>query len=491
MKTFLKSLALLICSVSAVFGQAGNPLAARAVDPANPPVWTLGQYGVPLSIDYLTGRLLVSSGTSGINVSQGTAAPVTGGWPIINGEFATDTLGTFTNATQTNSVTTGSSIDGYATVVVTINGTYNTASAVFEMSDDGGTTWYTASGTRSDSSATIETGYTSLTNTTRAWYVTVAGMDAFRVRSTAVTSGTVNVRFSISAAPVGVQSTSQLAAGTNIIGALVANQSVNVSQVNGITPLMGNGVTGTGSQRVTVASDNTAFTVNIGTATTAALSAFKAEDAPSASGDVGVFILGVRRDTLAAQANTNADYNEVALTKYGAHYTLDQEKNLPTYRASTVAGGIASAVSATDIAILPGNASNSVIVTKVIITAMQTTAGEVGVYLIKRSAANTAGTSAAMTSVPMDSGDAAASSLPLSYTANPTPGATVGIVDEANIPASPAATGVTNCTYTFNMGERGKGIKLTGTAQGLAVNLNGATVTGGQFIVTYEWREEP
>lgn len=44
--------------------------------------------------------------------------------------------------------------------------------------------------------------------------------------------------------------------------ALPANQSVNVSQINGVTPLMGNGVTGTGSQRVTIASDNTAFAVN-------------------------------------------------------------------------------------------------------------------------------------------------------------------------------------------------------------------------------------
>jgi hypothetical protein len=43
--------------------------------------------------------------------------------------------------------------------------------------------------------------------------------------------------------------------------ALPANQSVNVSQINGVTPLMGNGTTGTGSQRVTVASDNTAFAV--------------------------------------------------------------------------------------------------------------------------------------------------------------------------------------------------------------------------------------
>lgn len=42
---------------------------------------------------------------------------------------------------------------------------------------------------------------------------------------------------------------------------LAANQSVNVAQINGVTPLMGNGATGTGSQRVTIASDNTAFSV--------------------------------------------------------------------------------------------------------------------------------------------------------------------------------------------------------------------------------------
>ncbi len=51
-------------------------------------------------------------------------------------------------------------------------------------------------------------------------------------------------------------------AGANVIGALTANQSVNVSQINAVTPLMGNGTTGTGSQRVTIASDNTAFSVN-------------------------------------------------------------------------------------------------------------------------------------------------------------------------------------------------------------------------------------
>ena len=41
-----------------------------------------------------------------------------------------------------------------------------------------------------------------------------------------------------------------------------ANSSVNLAQVAGATALAGNGVTGTGSLRVTIASDNTAFSVN-------------------------------------------------------------------------------------------------------------------------------------------------------------------------------------------------------------------------------------
>jgi len=49
------------------------------------------------------------------------------------------------------------------------------------------------------------------------------------------------------------------------IGTFPDNEPFNVAQINGVTPLMGNGITGTGSQRVTIASDNTAFTVNVGT----------------------------------------------------------------------------------------------------------------------------------------------------------------------------------------------------------------------------------
>lgn len=52
-----------------------------------------------------------------------------------------------------------------------------------------------------------------------------------------------------------VQATLQT--GSNVIGSLTANQSVNISQMNGVTTSMGNGVSGTGVQRVTIASDST------------------------------------------------------------------------------------------------------------------------------------------------------------------------------------------------------------------------------------------
>lgn len=60
------------------------------------------------------------------------------------------------------------------------------------------------------------------------------------------------------------------------VAAVAFRQSVNVGQINAITPLMGNGVTGTGSQRVTIASDNTPHGINPRAATTGGgLSAFR------------------------------------------------------------------------------------------------------------------------------------------------------------------------------------------------------------------------
>lgn len=48
---------------------------------------------------------------------------------------------------------------------------------------------------------------------------------------------------------------SAIPAGSNVIGALTANQSVNTAQVNGVTTSTGTGAVGTGSQRVAVGTD--------------------------------------------------------------------------------------------------------------------------------------------------------------------------------------------------------------------------------------------
>ncbi len=66
-----------------------------------------------------------------------------------------------------------------------------------------------------------------------------------------------------------------------------ANCPVNVAQINGVAPLMGNGVTGTGSPRVTVASDNSNAAGIGGSATGAAVPSAARYIAGAGSGAAG------------------------------------------------------------------------------------------------------------------------------------------------------------------------------------------------------------
>ena len=164
-------------------------------------------------------------------------------------------------------------------------------------------------------------------------------------------------------------------------------------------------------------------------------------------------------------------------------------KNYPdttttSYSANVTA--LASAASATDIAVLPGNATNTVLVYYVEVSCTQTTAGIVQIQLIKRSTADTSGTSSNMTVVPDDSNYASGVSVPKSYTANPTTGTAVGTRRSAWVGCMATGTTSPNDIYIFHPV---KPIVLRGTAQQLAVNLNGATVSGGSFDVTYDYAE--
>lgn len=125
-----------------------------------------------------------------------------------------------------------------------------------------------------------------------------------------VDSGTITAVTAISNA---------LPAGNNNIGdvdvaSFPDNEPINVAQINGVAVTMGNGASGTGVQRVTLADNSTGNIATIGTSVTpgtAAANLGKAEDAAHTTGDVGVMALALRRDSPTA---TGADNDYIPVT---------------------------------------------------------------------------------------------------------------------------------------------------------------------------------
>lgn len=101
-----------------------------------------------------------------------------------------------------------------------------------------------------------------------------------------------------------------LAAGGTLITSSGANLNANIGQINGVTPLMNAGNTGTGSLRVTVATDQAAL----------AGLAIYVEDAGETAGGNLAMVGGVRRDTLASSAASNNENATFNLTTTGALY---------------------------------------------------------------------------------------------------------------------------------------------------------------------------
>jgi hypothetical protein len=212
----------------------------------------------------------------------------------------------------------------------------------------------------------------------------------------------------------------------------------------------------------------------------------KAEDAASASGDTGVFALGVRRDTLTVSASATGDYNEQAVDKYGALIVKPESTHKRTYSASAT---VVPAASATDVLTIIGSASTTVMVTRVVISGTQTTGGLVLTKLIKRTAVNTGGTSGAVTSAKHETADAAATAVVNNFSANPS-GLGAGVTVRSQAVPVPGVTATTSDIVVFDFGDKGKPIVLAGVAECLAINLNGVTVTGGSLNIDIEFTEE-
>lgn len=139
-----------------------------------------------------------------------------------------DITGTFTNATQTTAIQ-ATGLNGYDNVFVSINGTYTTATATFQGSDDGGATWKNIAVAARTDSQTIESGYTNLSNIGRGWNINIQGFDAFQVLSSAVATGTVNVRISPESAPTNAGATvgANITDGTNTANVVAGDTGFN------------------------------------------------------------------------------------------------------------------------------------------------------------------------------------------------------------------------------------------------------------------------
>lgn len=215
----------------------------------------------------------------------------------------------------------------------------------------------------------------------------------------------------------------------------------------------------------------------------------QSEDGAATNGALGNYSIGVRADTLTAGATTltsaNGDYIQSSHTNHGSKLVKDEERHKKTYRVTAI---VAPSTLATDILTLAGANGVKTSVTKIIVTATQTTASLIDVYCLTRRTSNTGGTSTAEPRTRLDGNESGALSTCLNYTANPTVGTLDGNIEI--IPMYINTTVATPTTYTFDFGGKGKPIVLNSLTQSVSINLNGVTVTGGRFYITIEFTEE-
>src|SRR6185295_897807 len=162
---------------------------------------------------------------------------------------------------------------------------------------------------------------------------------------------------------------------------------------------------------------------------------------------------------------------------------------LTSYAAAVV--GLVAAATPTDVFTIYGSGTKTVRIIRVEVSATENTAAIRDVVLIKRSTANTGGTSTSPTRVTYDSSNAAATATVLAYTANPTLGTGVGNIRTAKIdvPATNLVGSTDRIMWTF--GDRpSQAVVLRGTSEGLAVNLNSVTSANNSFDISIEWTEE-
>ncbi len=154
-----------------------------------------------------------------------------------------------------------------------------------------------------------------------------------------------------------------------------------------------------------------------------------------------------------------------------------------------------AATTPTTVLVIPGVIASVTVVkvTRIGISATQTTASIVNMQLHKLSSALTGGTTGIPIPAQYDSRSASSFSAIRKYTANPTGGGIVlGLVRNVKftIPGS-SVVGAKQNEYIFDfVTNYSEGLTLRGTSEILALSFLGATITGLALSMWVEWTEE-
>ena len=177
-----------------------------------------------------------------------------------------------------------------------------------------------------------------------------------------------------------------------------------------------------------------------------------------------------------------ADGNVVGVSSNGTRATFHY-----------VAQDVTPVATATDVLVLSGSATKVIRVTKISVVGTATAASIYDHYVIKRTAANTGGTSTSVTAAQSDSTDDAQAATLRLYTANPSALGTGISVEGAKTYLSAGATpGAAALPHVYTFGSRNdKALVLRGTTESLAMNFGGQAVPSGASIyISIEWTED-
>lgn len=160
-----------------------------------------------------------------------------------------------------------------------------------------------------------------------------------------------------------------------------------------------------------------------------------------------------------------------------------------TYSAAIT--GLVVAAAATDVFTLLGSATKIVRVRQFSVSGTAGTALVANVQVIKRSTANTGGTSTAPVAVPNDSASPAATAVALAYTANPTTGTLVGVARTQKLLFDVTTGAGASASADYETHANGhRPLTLRGVAETLAINLAGVTLNTPSVNIYVEWTEE-